>query len=164
MAEKRGPVVLEERGDIRLVAWELEDGSFALGLGKRRIAVAGRMSEWTLEEPLVCASVRSTVALRDLLNEWHPPAEKREEKRPVQRCRSCKARIIWCKLLPSGKPHPLDLAPVISGGTIEPVRERSSDRTLVARVVPEVERGSRVLYRSHFATCPDAKAWREHTE
>lgn len=68
-------------------------------------------------------------------------------------CRSCRAPIRWV-LSSSGKAMPLDLDPVPEG-TIA-----LSDRggVVVGVIVPERARAGYAgsLYRSHFATCPNA--------
>jgi hypothetical protein len=78
----------------------------------------------------------------------------------VTTCRSCGAAIRWLKIVPGGKSMPVDNEPhaegniipglggtatVLSGAVLLAVRERKPDEP---------------LYRSHFATCPDAEAWR----
>jgi len=76
-------------------------------------------------------------------------------------CRSCGAMIVWVRLVAANgehRPHPLDSVPK-SDGTIERKRGKTSG-TWYGRVIPPVERNGRNLYRSHFATCPEAQAWR----
>lgn len=76
-------------------------------------------------------------------------------------CRSCRAPIMWVTL-PSGKAMPVDAAPsddgnvaMLSAGNaiILTAGELSEERSM-----PEPLR--RKLYRSHFATCPDAAQFR----
>lgn len=55
----------------------------------------------------------------------------------VQRCESCGALIVWITT-PKGSPMPVDVAEVRTDG-------------------------DRSYGRSHFATCPDAVAWRRAT-
>lgn len=62
-------------------------------------------------------------------------------------CRSCKAPVNWYKTT-AGKNMPIDPDPHPDGNV------RIDVVSNVAQVVPK---GSHhVLYRSHFATCPDA--------
>lgn len=67
-----------------------------------------------------------------------------------QRCSSCHARILWATTEKSNKPIPLDPEPKV-GGNIEIVG------VSIARFVRTTEPvGDRLLYVSHFATCPNA--------
>lgn len=77
-------------------------------------------------------------------------------------CRSCGASVVWVKIRPGGRAMPLDADPhpdgnvivdlnagagvVLSTATLDIVREDTPDEP---------------LYRSHFATCPHAKDWRQ---
>lgn len=74
------------------------------------------------------------------------------------RCRSCGALILWCKLMPAGRPHPLDAIPVCGGNIETKPGVLSGER--YGRVVPADEREERKLYVSHFATCPQSSSWR----
>ncbi len=66
-------------------------------------------------------------------------------------CRSCRAQVNWYKTT-TGKNMPLDPEPHPDGNVYVDI---------VANVVSVVAKGSRTpLYRSHFATCPDAAAHR----
>jgi len=71
----------------------------------------------------------------------------------MARCRSCGAPIIWA-LTKSGKPMPVTRR---DGGNVElePVSDDPSDG-FTARIVPD----GCGAYVSHFATCPQAKRWR----
>jgi hypothetical protein len=70
-------------------------------------------------------------------------------------CRSCNAPIIWAISERSGKPIPLDAAPVADGhGRFAIIRG-------VARAyIAEDARLGRDRYVSHFSTCPDAERFR----
>ena len=77
----------------------------------------------------------------------------------MARCRSCKAEIIWEKL-ESGKPHPCDVpnAEYWSAMPGETVVVKIVGRPAFIMTVPE--EGPLVeVFRTHFATCPDAKDW-----
>ena len=70
-------------------------------------------------------------------------------KRPVSVCRSCGASILWAATA-SGRSTPLDAGPHPEGnlyldGDVARV-------AVAARAAPE----GAPLYRSHFATCPQA--------
>jgi hypothetical protein len=77
-------------------------------------------------------------------------------------CRSCGAPILWAIASGSGKRMPLDAEPVEDGSLVV-VRHRyeGSGQTIpIVEVVGEDEHLELVRFRSHFATCPDAKTWR----
>jgi hypothetical protein len=61
-------------------------------------------------------------------------------------CRSCKARIVWAETI-QGKRMPFDSAPSVV----------SVHETHTGRVVEMIDTS---ISKSHFATCPQAKAWR----
>jgi hypothetical protein len=66
-------------------------------------------------------------------------------------CRSCGATITWA-VTESGRRIPLDAQQSLDGNMSEV--DRLADGTMVVAVVAEG------LYRSHFATCPQADDWR----
>jgi hypothetical protein len=61
-------------------------------------------------------------------------------------CRSCGAAIEWAELV-SGKRHPFD-APIVAA--------RTQGSILEGRVVEEIDTS---VSSTHFATCPQSKAW-----
>jgi hypothetical protein len=69
------------------------------------------------------------------------------------KCSSCGADIVWCRTL-ANKATPMEAAPdgtwVIVGG----IAQKAQPSDLV-----DLTAGP--LYRSHFATCPHASAWRK---
>ncbi len=69
-------------------------------------------------------------------------------------CRSCGASIEWATWANSGKPVPLDVAPVPNGNI-----------ALVGGKVHTFTAGDERLGRerrvSHFVTCPDRDEWRK---
>jgi hypothetical protein len=73
---------------------------------------------------------------------------------PSAPCRSCGARIVWA-VTAAGRRMPLDPDPD-AGGTI---RVHLSEGGDLLAVIGGADDG-RPLYRSHFATCPQASAWR----
>jgi hypothetical protein len=78
----------------------------------------------------------------------------------MAQCKSCKANVIWVKLLPVGRLHPLNPT-LAKTGNITMLGERQ----FVAKVLSKAEKARAVeegelLYTSHFATCPNAKQHR----
>lgn len=72
----------------------------------------------------------------------------------VSKCKSCGAGMILATVA-SGKRSPFDVAPTPDGmwgidDRTNPPRAEKIDRTV----------DDRPGHHSHFATCPDAKAWR----
>lgn len=72
----------------------------------------------------------------------------------MSRCRSCRAEVVWAKT-PANKDAPFHLDPMGRWTLV-----RATDGHLKAfgatMVTPAAER-----YTSHFATCPQADAWRK---
>lgn len=92
----------------------------------------------------------------------------------VQNCRSCSARIIWAVTNPelkSGRPMPVDADPHPQGNVMlarDPRIPHEPDAPVVVRATvlrANQAAGARdageLLYRSHFASCPNADAWRK---
>jgi hypothetical protein len=76
---------------------------------------------------------------------------------PTEACRSCAAPVIWA-VTEAGRPMPVDAEPA-PDGTVR-LEDRGGPQPL-ARVVPAAKRfGVTGLRKSHFATCPEAGAWR----
>jgi len=78
----------------------------------------------------------------------------------MAQCRSCKATVLWVKLLPLGRTAPLDIK-LSKDGNIQMLGER----LVVAKVLSKIELAQakeegELLYTSHFATCPNAKQHR----
>lgn len=71
-----------------------------------------------------------------------------------QRCRSCRAEIVWCRL--NGKPHPVDRKKVAGGNLV--LMPLVANGYPEARVVPSEPGVYR--YQSHFASCKDSAKWR----
>jgi hypothetical protein len=72
------------------------------------------------------------------------------------RCKSCHRQVRWVKTA-EGRNMPLDVHPTPDGSILLLTNGRS-------RVVPEADRAQCVapLFKSHFATCPNAGAHRSH--
>lgn len=78
-------------------------------------------------------------------------------------CRSCGAPVLWVET-EKGKRMPLDQQPVLFPEppgmfVLRAGRDGDSPR-VVAVAVPAGAFEDEPNYRSHFATCPDAKGWR----
>lgn len=77
-------------------------------------------------------------------------------------CRSCGASISWLKLA-SGKAHPIDadsadhIVPRKGG----PVRGVTADGRVISGDPSHKHSGAVRVWRSHFATCPNAAAHRK---
>lgn len=69
----------------------------------------------------------------------------------MRRCRSCGAPIRW-ERTEAGKPIPLDVEPVETGN----LAFREDGKVIAASKAPPGLR-----YVTHFATCPNASAWRK---
>jgi hypothetical protein len=72
----------------------------------------------------------------------------------VGTCRSCGAEILWCRTV-NNKSIPVDAKPVEYGGNIV-IR----DGVAITLKRDEPSEAGEKRYRSHFATCPDAKKFR----
>jgi len=69
----------------------------------------------------------------------------------VSQCRSCDAPIIWAHTS-TGRLMPVDANPV-EGGNL-------SLKQVGDRIEAQVVEPGKGKYVSHFATCPQSKAWR----
>lgn len=72
------------------------------------------------------------------------------------KCRTCSAQVIWARTV-HGVPMMVDAEPSERGDLA--LQPRKSGTPQAWKPTPE-QRPGRVLYRSHFATCPDADAHR----
>lgn len=70
---------------------------------------------------------------------------------------SCGARVIWARIEPSGKRHPVDADPTEDGNV---ALTRRGD-VVIARVLKKGEAWPHPKRKSHFATCPDAAQYRK---
>jgi hypothetical protein len=75
----------------------------------------------------------------------------------VSRCKSCARPIRWVKAKATNKMMPLDAVPVETGNivVIDDLAVVFADAGELWEMYPHHDR-----YVSHFATCPDAKAFR----
>lgn len=78
------------------------------------------------------------------------------------RCRSCGAGIRWGAVAASGKNMPLDVEPH-PDGNVRIARDGFLLEVLGGVALPAARARGDELYRSHFATCPDAGAHRRRT-
>lgn len=76
--------------------------------------------------------------------------------RRIDKCKSCSAAIVWAKTS-AGKLIPIDAAPA-ADGNIRLWKGPSTGEWL-ALYRPKPPQGE-PLYKSHFATCPDAQKFR----
>jgi hypothetical protein len=89
------------------------------------------------------------------------------------KCRSCKTRVRWAIMHPSGKRNPLNPEPDAErGNTLIIETERAAAYfgaeigravTLSASDLELARRGGRELYLSHFVTCPQRGQWKAKT-
>jgi hypothetical protein len=73
------------------------------------------------------------------------------------RCRSCNQEIRWAQTT-KGKAIPLDVEPREDGNL---VLERDAEGNDIARGFSPLIHTGKPRYVSHFATCPQANAWRK---
>ena len=80
---------------------------------------------------------------------------------PVSTCKSCKAPIIW-RTTTTGKSMPIDASPSERGDIqIGVVNGEVVAVVLGPESAAEAREAGRVLYVSHFATCPSAAEHRQ---
>ncbi len=84
-------------------------------------------------------------------------------------CRSCGAEIEWAKT-PSGKNIPLDKEPEVDGNILVSMRgiglaplaiAQSKEQIETLRSQAKATGQLHLLFKSHFATCPNAKQHRK---
>lgn len=72
-------------------------------------------------------------------------------------CGSCRARIVWAKMERTGKAAPFEPDPegewIINAGGVASFQGKAPEFMPVENIVPR--------YKSHFATCAQAKQWRK---
>lgn len=85
----------------------------------------------------------------------------------MSKCRSCGAEILWTKILPSGKSHPVDLSDGGAAslgaliGLIALPAEPHELAFVVSQATTAAELRGTTLHKSHFATCRDSEEWRK---
>lgn len=78
-----------------------------------------------------------------------------------QKCKSCRADVVWTKTVAKGEATPVNPTPSINGnlalheqvGTLYSAVVTGNQRTAMAEA-------GYPLYLSHFVDCPNAKEWR----
>lgn len=73
-------------------------------------------------------------------------------------CKSCKAEIFWAET-EKGRPIPIDYAPTDRGNVVIIAPSDPREPLVASMDVKRRKEGPR--YTAHFATCPDAGAWRK---
>lgn len=73
-------------------------------------------------------------------------------------CRSCRAPVIWLEHVRTGKRAPIDAVPTPEGNIV--VNEAAGTYR-IAETPDLVDREP--LHTNHFATCPQAPAWKART-
>jgi len=78
-------------------------------------------------------------------------------------CQSCDARIVWVKTTHGGR-MPLDAEPHEEGSILVAfARDEPMGVVLTGDVLAWARDNDATLYRSHFASCPDAEQWRHES-
>lgn len=75
------------------------------------------------------------------------------------RCRSCHRPVVW-GVLANGKKMPIDPEPLRFGGNVE-VFDEDEDPPRIVILRKGDPRPEGLLYRSHFASCPNAARHRK---
>lgn len=73
-------------------------------------------------------------------------------------CRSCGAQIEWC-LTSTGKKTPINAEPDREHGTIK--QRGGYAHILSGDDLQRAREAGETLYVSHWATCPQSRAWRK---
>ena len=76
-------------------------------------------------------------------------------------CRSCKQPIRWVRVLPGMKRTPMDPEPADNGNLWVDHWEGGTPVMAVAANHDAVPRYEPHSFKTHFATCPEAKEWRQ---
>lgn len=75
-------------------------------------------------------------------------------------CRSCGAEILWITMEDSGKKMPIDVVPDDANGTVV-ILGGTKGRVCTRSELVHYAACGRRFYRSHFATCPNAREHRK---
>lgn len=86
---------------------------------------------------------------------------KPSELPATQRCKSCRAEIVWAKTVAKGELMPINPTPTPNGNVV--LHEQSGN--LYAAVVAKNKRAAMAeagypMYLSHLVDCPHAHEWR----
>jgi hypothetical protein len=85
----------------------------------------------------------------------------------VTNCRSCGAEIVWVRLMPTGARAPVDAQTDLDGNLLLEEAAIAGDpptAVLVSRARAAELVGTKPLFRSHFASCPQAEQWRKRPQ
>lgn len=113
--------------------------------------------DWGTTEPLKADKIRRARTLAATILTGPPP--DLTNRFPISHCRTCGARIIWAQTQDL-RAKPVDADPHPTAGNLE-LFDRGPGLAPTAIVVPAVKRHGKTLYRSHFATCPQADLHRK---
>lgn len=76
------------------------------------------------------------------------------------KCASCRAPVIWAESAKTGRNMILDAVPVPDGNTV--IMDGKA-HVITGELFEEVP-ADMPRYRTHWATCPQAKEWRTRTD
>lgn len=79
----------------------------------------------------------------------------------TEKCRSCGAAVAWVITAPKGKRMPIDPEPVADGNIILQLGAVNSQVPPLATTLAKGASTELPRYKSHFATCPNAKQHRK---
>lgn len=86
--------------------------------------------------------------------------------RDTCKSKSCRAPILWAHTVGDDKRMPLDAKPTATGNVLIHISEEQPPRLMAAVLTRGQVDGARsdgkTLYRSHFASCPDADGHRRN--
>jgi hypothetical protein len=78
-----------------------------------------------------------------------------------KQCSACHAEIAWA-FTPRGKRMPIDADPHPAGNVVVSVADSGRlECRVLSRIEVSLQPDDVELYRSHFATCPDAQRFRD---
>jgi len=83
-------------------------------------------------------------------------------------CRSCGTKLVWAATS-TGKRAPFDAEPTLTGNTVlvhrtvgeAPIARTATKEEQATRDDERLQLAQRVLFLSHFSTCPDAAKYRK---
>lgn len=82
------------------------------------------------------------------------------------KCRSCKADVIWART-GNGKLTPIDAAPHVDGNVVLQHQRTEQGMIVHAKTLTRKRQAENkqsfireITYKSHYATCPQAAKWR----
>lgn len=90
----------------------------------------------------------------------HGPTPRVEHDNDFGECRSCHAAIIWV-VTENGTRMPLDPEPSSDGMYVKLRVDGNGDKVVHFVKRTEMEANTKMLYTTHFVTCPDADKHRK---